>query len=40
MHMPGAESSTQKCVMCHGKDLKGGKAAKISCFECHEKNWK
>jgi len=40
MHFPGAENATQKCAMCHGKDLTGGKVAKISCFECHAKNWK
>ncbi len=37
--MPGAENATQKCIVCHGKDLRGGKVAP-SCYGCHEKNWK
>ena len=40
MHAPGADNATQKCAGCHGKDLRGGKVAKASCFECHEKTWK
>lgn len=40
MHAPLAENATQKCVTCHGKELTGGKVAKTSCLECHEKNWK
>ena len=40
LHAAGAENAAQKCSVCHGKELKGGKAAKVSCFECHEKNWK
>jgi hypothetical protein len=39
MHAPGEETATKKCAACHGPELKGGKIAKISCFECHEKNW-
>ncbi len=38
-HAPGSEDAVQKCGSCHGKDLRGGKVAPSSCFECHEKNW-
>lgn len=40
MHAPLAENATQKCATCHGKELTGGKVAKTSCLDCHEKNWK
>ena len=41
MHMPGGENAKQKCAMCHGADLKGGKVATTSCVECHsEPKWK
>ncbi|MGK2856054.1 MAG: hypothetical protein ACSLFQ_02485 [Thermoanaerobaculia bacterium] len=39
-HAPGDDNAAQKCATCHGKDLKGGKVAKVSCFDCHDKNWK
>jgi hypothetical protein len=39
-HAPGSDNATQKCTVCHGKDLRGGKVAKASCYECHEKVWK
>jgi hypothetical protein len=39
-HAPGSDNATQKCAGCQGKDLRGGKVAKVSCFECHEKKWK
>ena len=41
MHMPGGENAKQKCAMCHGADLKGGKMASTSCVDCHsEPTWK
>lgn len=41
MHMPGGENAKQKCAMCHGADLKGGKMASTSCLDCHtEPKWK
>jgi hypothetical protein len=40
MHAPGSDNATQRCAACHGKDLRGGRLAKTSCFQCHEKNWK
>jgi cytochrome c553 len=40
MHAAGSETPATKCAGCHGKDLKGGKVAKTSCFDCHEKKWK
>jgi hypothetical protein len=39
MHAPGSDNPVQKCGACHGKDLRGGKVSKSSCFECHEKVW-
>ncbi len=36
LHPANTENPTQRCGACHGKDLKGGKAAP-SCFSCHEK---
>jgi hypothetical protein len=39
MHAPGMDNPVQRCSACHGKDLRGGKAAKSSCFECHEQMW-
>jgi outer membrane biosynthesis protein TonB len=38
MHAPGLETPVQRCGACHGKDLKGGKAAP-SCFSCHDQVW-
>lgn len=38
MHAPGFETPAQRCAGCHGKDLKGGKAAP-SCFSCHDQVW-
>lgn len=32
--------ATQKCATRHGKDLKGAKVAKVSCFACHDQSWK
>jgi cytochrome c553 len=40
MHAPGGENATTRCAACHGKDLRGGTVAKVSCFGCHDKNWK
>jgi hypothetical protein len=39
-HAVGSDNPTQKCAICHGKDLRGGKVAKVSCYECHVKKWK
>jgi hypothetical protein len=39
MHAPGEETPAKRCASCHGAELKGGKIAQVSCFECHEKNW-
>ena len=39
-HAAGSDNPMQKCAACHGKDLRGGKMAKTSCYECHEKTWK
>ncbi|HUP62524.1 MAG TPA: hypothetical protein VNA69_19120 [Thermoanaerobaculia bacterium] len=39
-HAAGAGNAAQKCAVCHGKDLKGGRLAKVSCFECHKQTWK
>ncbi|MGA7617473.1 MAG: hypothetical protein WBX15_20100, partial [Thermoanaerobaculia bacterium] len=39
-HAPGADNPAQKCAVCHGKDLKGGKVATVSCYSCHDKKWK
>ena len=39
MHAPGFETPAQRCAGCHGKDLKGGKVAPVSCFSCHDQTW-
>jgi hypothetical protein len=39
MHAAGGDNPVQRCSACHGKDLRGGKAAKSSCFDCHEQVW-
>jgi hypothetical protein len=39
MHAPGFATPAQKCAPCHGKELTGGRVAKTSCLECHEKKW-
>lgn len=36
LHPANTENPTQRCGACHGKDLKGGKAAP-SCYSCHDK---
>lgn len=36
LHPANTENPVQRCGACHGKDLKGGKAAP-SCYSCHEK---
>jgi hypothetical protein len=39
-HAAGSDNPMQKCAVCHGKDLRGGKVANVSCYECHDKVWK
>jgi hypothetical protein len=35
LHPANTENAAQRCGMCHGKDLEGGKVAP-SCYSCHE----
>lgn len=39
MHAPGMDNPVQRCGACHGKELKGGRVADVSCFSCHEQKW-
>jgi hypothetical protein len=38
-HAPGADNPVARCGACHGKDLRGGKAAPSSCYSCHDQTW-
>jgi hypothetical protein len=39
MHAPGSDNPTQRCAACHGQDLRGGKVAPSSCYDCHDQVW-
>jgi hypothetical protein len=39
MHAPGLDNPTQRCAACHGQDLRGGKVAPSSCYDCHDQVW-
>ncbi len=38
LHKSGLNQPIEKCVSCHGTDLKGGSTG-VSCFECHGRKW-
>jgi hypothetical protein len=39
MHAPGYDNPVRRCASCHGEDLRGGRRAESSCFDCHDQTW-